>query len=138
MKYKMIPKNKLVKGRWYVGRGRNSNLGYWTGKFFVTICSMGDYWDAKYEDYYTKNGGCFQPFVLVDEGEILPFGKSGWDIHYGPELIIDERTAQRKESPWDEDLKRLGIKRPKKSKRLKADEKQINRILKEDHEIFEK
>lgn len=29
-----IPLNCLTEGRWYVGRDRNSNVGFWDGKFF--------------------------------------------------------------------------------------------------------
>ena len=27
----------LIKGRWYIGRGRNSNIGQWNGKSFIVL-----------------------------------------------------------------------------------------------------
>lgn len=88
-KLKQIPKNKLVKGRWYLGRGRNNNLGYWDGRYFLTIGFKFNEPMIKREEYYKKNSGCFQPFLLIGEGKITePFGKIGWDKHYGKTLLI--------------------------------------------------
>ena len=75
----ILPLDQLIPGRWYVGRGRNSNLGYWDGEYFVVLAQGGiktgpgprDWrteWQVKYEDYFTPECGCFQPFRLVDEG----------------------------------------------------------------------
>ena len=96
MKYKQIPKMNLIKGRWYIGRGRNSNIGFWTGKDFITLGIVYNSWDIKGEPYYSRKGGAFQPFLLIDEGKIVPFGKIGWKKHYGKELIIDEKTIKSK------------------------------------------
>lgn len=92
--YKQIPEHELIIDRWYMGRGRNSNIGQWTGKYFLVIAEKRTEPDAevidrvvKKEPFYTDDGGCFQPFVLLDEGRITaPFGKSRWDTHYGSEL----------------------------------------------------
>jgi hypothetical protein len=79
-----IPLAHLVKGRWYVGRGRNGNVGYWDGDRFLVIAEKCDEYVIKQEPYYTETGGCFQPFALMDEGEMVePFGRVGWDAHYG-------------------------------------------------------
>jgi len=78
-----IPITDLVKGRWYVGRGRNGNVGFWDGDCFLVIGMKFEY-VIKNEPYYTEETGCFQPFAMVDEGVMVePFGKSGWDLHYG-------------------------------------------------------
>lgn len=85
----IIPKDKLAKGKWYLGRGRNSNIGYWTGKSFLTIGFKFNEPVIKVEPYYTETEGCFQPFLQIDEGKMIaPFGKTGWDAHYGKTLRI--------------------------------------------------
>jgi hypothetical protein len=83
----LIPEGQLLVNRWYVGRGRNGNVGLWTGKHFLVIGSKFDEWVIKCEPLYRENDGCFQPFQLVDEGSMVsPFGASGWDAHYGTTL----------------------------------------------------
>lgn len=84
MKLNVIPKAKLVEGRWYVGRGRNGNVALWNGQNFLTIGMKFADAVVKTEPYYEETSGCFQPFSPVDEGKIInPFGKQGWDAHYG-------------------------------------------------------
>jgi len=84
-----ISLDRLVTGRWYVGRGRNGNVGLWDGEFFLVIGEkLGEY-VIKREPYYslTEEWGCFQPFLEVDEGRMVePFGKVGWDAHYGRKM----------------------------------------------------
>jgi hypothetical protein len=81
-----IPITDLVKGRWYVGRGRNGNVGFWDGERFLVIGMKFEY-VIKYEPYYEEETGCFQPFAMVDEGVMVePFGKTDWDLHYGRRL----------------------------------------------------
>lgn len=74
-----IQLNELKIGRWYIGRGRNANVGLWNGECFLVIGSCGHpvSWQPrkwvnepciKQELYFTAEGGCFQPFLLVDEG----------------------------------------------------------------------
>lgn len=74
-----IPLNELQVGRWYIGRGRNANVGLWNGECFLVIglCGKPVSWKArkwvnepciKQEPYFTAEGGCFQPFLLADEG----------------------------------------------------------------------
>jgi hypothetical protein len=90
MKLSPIPKSQLVKDRWYVGRGRNGNVALWDGQEFLTIGFKFDEAVVKREPYYEENSGCFQPFYLVDEGKMIePFGRSGWDAHYGRSLEVD-------------------------------------------------
>jgi len=88
-KLKQIPKKKLIKDRWYLGRGRNSNVGYWDGNYFLTLAHKFDQPVIKIEEYYTKTSGCFQPFSMIKEGKMIePFGKTGWDKHYGKTLHL--------------------------------------------------
>ncbi len=79
-----ISQDDLIKGRWYIGRGRNSNIGQWNGKSFIVLAECMVYTGSvatvtesrpciKFEPYFTENGGCFQPFKLIDEGEIIDF-----------------------------------------------------------------
>lgn len=90
-----IPFSELSVGAWYVGRGRNSNIGQWDGEYFLVLAGQGlkagpgptDWTNVKAikrEPYYTAHEGCFQPFRRIDEGEMVkPFGQVGWDAHYG-------------------------------------------------------
>src|SRR5262249_668435 len=67
-----------------VGRGRNGNVGLWDGQCFLVIAEKFDDYVVKHESYFTEDWGCFQPFAMVDEGAMAePFGKVGWDKHYG-------------------------------------------------------
>ena len=89
MKLNVIPKSELVEGSWYVGRGRNGNVAMWNGQNFLTIGMKFDNAVVKTEPYYEETTGCFQPFYPVDEGKMMePFGKHGWDAHYGNALEI--------------------------------------------------
>jgi hypothetical protein len=82
-----IPLNELVKGKWYVGRGRNGNVGQWDGECFLVIGEKFGRPEIKYEPYYGDTTGCFQPFTMIDEGRMVePFGPVGWDAHYGRRL----------------------------------------------------
>jgi len=66
MKLTVLEKDELAAGRWYVGRGRTSNVALWDGEIFLTIGN--DFGAAiKREPYYEPDGGCFQPFLLLDE-----------------------------------------------------------------------
>jgi hypothetical protein len=90
MKLSIIPKTQLLKDCWYVGRGRNGNVAFWDGQKFLSIGFKFDEAVVKREPYYEETSGCFQPFYPVDEGKMIePFGKSGWDAHYGRWLELD-------------------------------------------------
>jgi len=101
LEYKKIPISALELGSFYIGRGRNSNIGKWDGDVFLVLGEQGSpklsddkkstTWTSfptiKREPYYTDEQGCFQPFLKIDEGEMIEsFGKSGWDKHYGTKL----------------------------------------------------
>jgi hypothetical protein len=74
----------LEKNSWYVGRGRNGNVGLWDGDHFLVIGSKFGHHLIKYESLYINESGTFQPFMKIDEGIMLEsFGKIGWDAHYG-------------------------------------------------------
>ena len=89
MKLTIIPKAKFVEGCWYAGRGQNGNVALWNGQNFLTIGWKFENWVVKVESYYEKSSGCFQPFYPIDEGKMgEPFGKHGWDAHYGRVLQI--------------------------------------------------
>lgn len=60
----MIKKEDLHIG-WYKGKGRNSNVAYWTGKTFLTIGRRFDNYNIKVEGHY-DDGGCFQPKILIE------------------------------------------------------------------------
>jgi hypothetical protein len=86
---KQIPMKELIKNRWYLGRGRNSNIGYWDGNNFLTIAYKFDIPTVKIEPYYEERHGCFQPFLLINEGEMIDsFGDKGWEKHYGKLLLF--------------------------------------------------
>lgn len=95
-----IPLADLIPGRWYLGRGRNANVAFWTGRVFVTIgLKRGIGWDVKLESFFTENDGCFQPFLLLDEGRVDPLGRNGWNKHYGRSLIFDRKTRRKRRLP---------------------------------------
>ena len=93
-----IPKEELIEGRWYVGRGRNANVALWCrigDRFtFLTIGFTFKQPVIKDEGYFNmlQEDGCFQPFMLIDEGEVTnPWGdKPGWDKHYARCIIFKE------------------------------------------------
>lgn len=81
---KQISKENLETGRWYIGRGRNGNVALWDGAVFLVIGEKFEKYVIKSEHYYTATDGCFQPFLIIDEGRMIePFEKVGWDRHYG-------------------------------------------------------
>ncbi len=102
-KLTQIPKDKLIEGRWYVGRGRNANVARWTrmgntDRFtFLTVGMTFRQGVVKDEGYYEteRQEGCFQPFALIEEGEVAesvgPTDK-GWDKHYAKTLILPDRS----------------------------------------------
>jgi hypothetical protein len=88
-----IPREHLIEGKWYVGRGRNGNVGFWNGQHFLVIAEKFDEYVIKHEPYYTEDDGCFQPFALVDEGVMIePFGTVGWDKHYGRRMEFGRQS----------------------------------------------
>jgi hypothetical protein len=79
-----IPMYRLIRGAWYVGRGRNGNVGLWNGQNFLVIGEKFGEYVIKVEPYFVTASGCFQPFREIDEGQVSqPFGSGGWDAHYG-------------------------------------------------------
>src|SRR5439155_13728490 len=88
-----IPIEDLVIGKWYVGRGRNGNVGLWEGNRFLVIAQKFDEWTIKFEPYFTDETGCFQPFAMIDEGVMVePFGQVLiWDKHYGRRMEFGQR-----------------------------------------------
>ncbi|MGV0949225.1 MAG: hypothetical protein ACOYB3_01040 [Azonexus sp.] len=91
-KLAQIPEDKLIVNRWYVGRGRNGNVAKWVNmgqgrKTFLTIGETFKSPNLKDEGYHhedPKEGGCFQPFALIDEGTVVESVGTdpGWDRHY--------------------------------------------------------
>jgi hypothetical protein len=65
----VIPESELVKDRFYLGRGRNRDVGLYDGANFITFCYKFDFLTSKVEGYLsddeTDQGGCFQPFLLL-------------------------------------------------------------------------
>ncbi len=93
--HSQIPLKQLKVGAWYIGRGRNSNIGQWNGVNFNVIAQCMDYTGSvatvksthpclKHEPYYTETEGCFQPFLKIDEGKIIKHYDSS--IIYGSEI----------------------------------------------------
>ena len=94
-----IPKQRLIEGRWYAGRGRNANVALWgrTGKgpdselTFLTVGFTHHNPVVKNEDYWMNTDGSFQPFLLIDEGTVTRQAvetKPGWDKHYAVEMTF--------------------------------------------------
>jgi hypothetical protein len=84
-----LPKSKLTARRWYSGRGVTSNLARWDDGYFLLIGEESGQRFVKRQPYYEEESGFFQPFLLIDEGRMVePFGKHGWEAHYGSVLEI--------------------------------------------------
>lgn len=66
---RQIQYSDLIEGRCYVGRGRNGNIGLWDGRSFLVIGKKFNEYVIKHEPYYAKEYGCFQPFLIIDEGK---------------------------------------------------------------------
>ena len=87
-----ISKDALIVGRWYAGRGRNANIGMWNGEDFLVLAEVGQKvgpgprewvksWGVKREPYFQADGGCFQPFKMVDMGIVsVPQGEGGYAL----------------------------------------------------------
>ena len=87
-----ISKDALIVGRWYAGRGRNANIGMWNGEDFLVLAEVGQKvgpgprewvksWGVKREPYFQADGGCFQPFEMVDMGTVsVPQGEGGYAL----------------------------------------------------------
>ena len=115
MKLAQIPRDKLIEGRWYLGRGRNGNVARWTrmgtppmDRFtFLTIGMTFAQGCVKDEGYYGTAEGCFQPFLLIDEGytlESIGPGDKGWDKHYAKSILWPTPEGDPKE--WKEEAPR--------------------------------
>ncbi len=62
---------RLIRGRSYVGRGVNGNVGRWDGQHFLVVAESCECHVIKHEGYYSGAWGCFQPFLLIDEGRMV-------------------------------------------------------------------
>lgn len=73
---RQIPVSELKLNSWYVGRGRNGNVGRWDGECFDVIADCLVYNGSfrtpqktkpglKFEPYFTADEGCFQPFLHI-------------------------------------------------------------------------
>lgn len=84
-----IPIEQLLTYRYYLGRGRNGNVGRWDGSVFLVVGSSHNEWVVKREFYFTREEGSFQPFVLLDEGEVLGRYQEGkYAEPYGEQLRL--------------------------------------------------
>lgn len=96
--YNQIQRKQLEAGSWYVGCGRNANIGMWDGVHFLVLApsgrkvgpGAGDWatcWDIKLEPYFESDKGCFQPFKRVDMGTVsTPYGER----EYAQAMAFDE------------------------------------------------
>ena len=90
--YVQLRRDELKAGRWYVGQGRNGNIGLWDGELFLVLAQIGmkiglgprDWdtrWGVKMEPYFEQDGGCFQPFKVVDMGSVsIPLGERDYAL----------------------------------------------------------
>ncbi|MCL1095857.1 hypothetical protein [Shewanella kaireitica] len=99
---RQIQQSELKKGCYYLGRGRNGNIGLWDGEVFAVLHLetirktnssgqvIGSYTQPhiKKEPYYTDESGCFQPFSEIFEGRLIPFTDKGAGSFYGQYLDL--------------------------------------------------
>ena len=83
-----IPREELLLDRWYVGRGRNANVGLWDGKYFLTIGEKCGRMVVRKETYYATEAGAFQPFLLIDEGVIIEKTNDRSKLFYADKLAF--------------------------------------------------
>jgi hypothetical protein len=83
-----IPREALLLDRWYVGRGRNANVGLWDGKYFLTIGEKCGRMVVRKETYYATEAGAFQPFLLIDEGSVIEKVADGSKLFYADKLAF--------------------------------------------------
>lgn len=92
-----IAKSALEVGCWYVGRGRNANVGQWSGECFSVVADClvfnGNFKTpqqtepgVKHEPYFTKEEGCFQPFLKIDK---LDYSLVGSGIEHIPSTELE-------------------------------------------------
>ncbi len=118
MTLSQIPRDKLLEGIYYLGRGRNSNFGLWTGTYFLTIGSSMGNAAIKHEAYYTPKAECigeppeeswgtFQPFLPLDDGDVLEFDDESYG--YAKTIAFPSKAGKAKPDPnWTlEGQKRL-------------------------------
>lgn len=55
-----LTKDKLIVGRWYRGKGRNSNIALWDGMAFLTFGNKFGHYVEKQESHWDDEGP-FQP-----------------------------------------------------------------------------
>lgn len=86
----VIPEQELVPERFYMGRGRNTNVALLHDETFITFCYKFGYPMHKYEGYLGADGegNCFQPFLLLPTLEELLFPK--------PKIIPKEELEEYK------------------------------------------
>ncbi|MCK4670381.1 MAG: hypothetical protein KAT43_04190 [Nanoarchaeota archaeon] len=94
----VIPENQLILDRFYLGRGRNTNIALFEGDeewedavgCFITLCYKFEYPMHKYEPYLGDNneGGCFQPYLL------LPTMENILAAHPDPKIIPKEEMEE--------------------------------------------
>lgn len=76
-----LARDGLEANRWYVGRGQDANVGLWDGEHFLIIARQRvksptsppvwqSVWGVREEAYFTGVTGGFQPFAVIDEGEV--------------------------------------------------------------------
>jgi hypothetical protein len=97
MRLKQIPKQDLVSGVFYLGRGRNGNVGMWDKRSDSFLVPSWKFKMAviKYEGYFEREeGGCFQPFMAIDEGKLEDLYPNEWG-EYGDTLILGNPDEER-------------------------------------------
>lgn len=93
-----IPREELVEGTWYAGRGRaNVALWGWVGRgdrrrlTFLTIALVSHQPNEGRGSYMPIDDGCFQPFRAIAEGtvaEAMGMGTAARDNHCAKLLEI--------------------------------------------------
>lgn len=74
----MIAKKDLVKGRWYLGCGRGSQVAQWDGGQFQWV---GDEWGlpAVQSGKHYEEGGCFLPMEEISSDRYPTVAEYGRD-----------------------------------------------------------
>lgn len=88
-----IPRHQLRRWCWYAGRGRNGNVGLWNGEEFLVVTATLRP-SIKQEPYFDADGGCFQPFLRIDEGVVRqPVVEQEMETRYAVEMAYGAECA---------------------------------------------
>ncbi len=88
----MIEKKDLIKGQYYLGKCRNSQIAMWDGKVFIYLKQHFDsYVKDSIEHYSDVKDSCYDGFIPIKKNEILDY-----NIINSEKDVVDYKNVYRK------------------------------------------